>query len=431
MSQNGNGPLQDEPLRYAPKKTRVAESRSNPTRTEQTWLEETRLDQSDGPFPSLGSLPPAAFDVVLPARGPRPAVEPPRSVSRRAGGFRGDTALAELRNKLALQPDHLDEPPVQPAYASSPVWIWSGRVVGVAVVAALGVVGYRWGASPHAPVSVQALLQQAAAVQTVFRTGRDASGSAGTGTAVATPAVVIQTVPTQPLVNALPVAYSPPGKAAVLPAPEPARTLRPLLTVGSIGALQADAVARLPISAAGAGARGVVVIGGLWPGSTLSAGQPLTPTAWQVAVDDLPVNVVPPAGFAGAMDINVELRGGDGSVERRGLRLEWFAKTPPKPAAQVSRPRVQQPGEIAQIVRRGEELMRTGDAAAARLMYQRAAEAGDATAAFRLAETYDPTLRSSGLAPDIDRAHTWYAKAKDLGAAQASERLERLADRHQ
>jgi len=64
-------------------------------------------------------------------------------------------------------------------------------------------------------------------------------------------------------------------------------------------------------------------------------------------------------------------------------------------------------------------------------MYQRAAEAGDATAAFRLAETYDPTLRSSGLAPDIDRAHTWYAKAKDLGAAQASERLERLADRHQ
>jgi hypothetical protein len=390
--------------------------------------------QSDGLFPSLSSLPSATFDA-LPARGPRPAAEPPRNAGRRAGGFRGDTAVAELRTMLALQPHQFDDPPVQPGSASSPARMWAGRIAGVAVVVAIGFLGYRWGASPHAPVSVQALLQQAAAVETGLRqdpSGSVVTGPVAVGPAIATPAVATQTVPTQPVpaqpvVNALPVVYSPPGRTAALP-PAAARTLRPQLTVGTTPALQADAVVRLPISAFDAGPRSAVVISGLVPGATLSAGQPVTPTVWQVAVGDLPVDVAPPAGFAGTMDVNVELRGGDGSVaERRWLRLEWLAKTPQKPAAQA-KPRVQhQPGEIAQIIRRGEELMSTGDAAAARLMYQRAAEAGDATAAFRLAETYDPTLRSSGLAPDLDRAHTWYARAKDLGSAQASERLERLA----
>jgi len=289
--------------------------------------------------------------------------------------------------------------------------MWAGRITSVAVVVAVGFAGYRWGSLPHAtplgPVARPAAPVPVAAVTPVATRTQDAG---------------------QTIVNALPVTFSPPGKNAL---PPPPRAARPQLTVGTVPALQPDAVVRLPLSAGDAAARAVIVIGGLLPGSTVSAGQLVTPTAWRVTVKDLPVQVTPPPGFAGAMDLNVDLHAVDGSIaDRAGLRLEWLRKNAPaapKPAVS-SKPRVQHdPGEIAQIIRRGEELMRDGDAASARLMYQRAAESGNATAAFRLAETYDPMVRSIGLAPDLDRAHRWYAKAKDLGAPQAAERLERLA----
>jgi TPR repeat protein len=61
-------------------------------------------------------------------------------------------------------------------------------------------------------------------------------------------------------------------------------------------------------------------------------------------------------------------------------------------------------------------------------MYQRAAEAGDATAAFALAETYDPmVLAKGGVSPDVLVARGWYERARDLGSTAAPERLERLA----
>jgi TPR repeat protein len=76
--------------------------------------------------------------------------------------------------------------------------------------------------------------------------------------------------------------------------------------------------------------------------------------------------------------------------------------------------------------------MANRDFAAARLMYQRAAEAGSAMAAFALAETYDPLVvgklnARGGITPDPTMAATWYEKAKDLGSSEAPQRLERLA----
>jgi TPR repeat protein len=83
--------------------------------------------------------------------------------------------------------------------------------------------------------------------------------------------------------------------------------------------------------------------------------------------------------------------------------------------------------EIAQMVKRGAELMANGDVAAARLMYQRAAETGDPVAAFALAETFDPlVLAKGGVPPDLAQARAWYEKARELGSATAPERLERL-----
>jgi hypothetical protein len=91
--------------------------------------------------------------------------------------------------------------------------------------------------------------------------------------------------------------------------------------------------------------------------------------------------------------------------------------------------------EIADLLKRGRELVAAHDIPAARLLLERAAEAGDASAALELGATYDPIVLKeySGMtiAPDIAKARTWYQTAKVLGSAEASKRLERLvgADR--
>jgi hypothetical protein len=88
--------------------------------------------------------------------------------------------------------------------------------------------------------------------------------------------------------------------------------------------------------------------------------------------------------------------------------------------------------EIAAKMKMGTELMANGDVAAARLMFERAAEAGDAAGAFALAETYDPVVLRrlhlrGGVVPDVALARKWYETARDLGSVAAPERLSRLA----
>jgi BA14K-like protein len=88
--------------------------------------------------------------------------------------------------------------------------------------------------------------------------------------------------------------------------------------------------------------------------------------------------------------------------------------------------------ELAALLKRGEDLIRSGDLAAARLVLQRAAEANSAEAALTLAATYDPVilrkLRVYGFASDVGMARSWYEKAKEFGSAAASQRLEILAN---
>ena len=91
------------------------------------------------------------------------------------------------------------------------------------------------------------------------------------------------------------------------------------------------------------------------------------------------------------------------------------------------------PNEIASLLKRGDALIASGDLAAARLVLRRAADAGDAHAAMTLAETYDPAILEKlgvhGLVPDVAMARDWYEKAKKLGAAEATRRLEMLASK--
>jgi hypothetical protein len=92
------------------------------------------------------------------------------------------------------------------------------------------------------------------------------------------------------------------------------------------------------------------------------------------------------------------------------------------------------PEAIAVLVTRGQELLATGDIAAARVVLLRAAEAHDPGAALAVAATYDPILLEKiGVfgtdVADIRSARNWYEKAKELGSQEAPRRLEMLAGR--
>jgi TPR repeat protein len=216
--------------------------------------------------------------------------------------------------------------------------------------------------------------------------------------------------------------------------------------------------APLGLAIYGASQRGDVVIGGYAAGSTFSTGQALSRTAWVLSPSQIDGAVItPPSGFAGAMDLLFELRLADGHVvDRKRARLEWSAPPPvaslevprdppqalaappltptaPVPQDPPSAVRTLSSAELAALLRRGNELVSLGDLVGARLVFERAAQAGDSRAALALASTYDPLvlqqLGERGLAPDIAMARFWYEKAKELGSKEAPERLEVLVSR--
>ena len=83
--------------------------------------------------------------------------------------------------------------------------------------------------------------------------------------------------------------------------------------------------------------------------------------------------------------------------------------------------------EIAELLARGDTLLRGGDIASARLFYERAANAGDGRAALRVGATFDPAFLGRdvlrGVRGDTAEARLWYQRARDLGEAEAERRL--------
>ena len=86
--------------------------------------------------------------------------------------------------------------------------------------------------------------------------------------------------------------------------------------------------------------------------------------------------------------------------------------------------------EIATLVNRGTDSLKSGDLVSARLLLRRAAEAGSASAALMLGTTFDPLviqqLGAIGVVPDVAQARQWYEKAAELGSDAASQRLAKL-----
>lgn len=206
------------------------------------------------------------------------------------------------------------------------------------------------------------------------------------------------------------------------------------------------------------------VVSGLAQGTTLSRGKPWGATGWILPASDLDATYLrPPSGFSGTMEYTVALQMPDNAVlDRQSMRLEWTSpdvqspaappaapKAPeqsathspvqapaqaPAPAQPTQQTRVLEQQEIDLMVKRGEELLGTGDIASARLLLRRAAEARDARAALALAASYDPIalkrLGVYGAKADVTVARDWYEKAKIYGSREAPQRLELLASQY-
>ena len=152
----------------------------------------------------------------------------------------------------------------------------------------------------------------------------------------------------------------------------------------------------------------------------------------------IPVEIVPQAQGAGSAPGAASAPGVASSPNRTSDRAEPAAASPPSPSlaesAPVSKPmRALDPDSIKLLMQQGEQFVSSGDLASARLVYRRAAEAGDAAAALALGATYDPVVLAKigvrGMGADIEKARSWYEKAKEFGSPDAPRRLEMLANR--
>ena len=87
--------------------------------------------------------------------------------------------------------------------------------------------------------------------------------------------------------------------------------------------------------------------------------------------------------------------------------------------------------DAAELLVRGDARFALADLAGARLLYERAATGGNALAALRLGQTYDPAFlartRFRGVRGDPSSAPSWYMRADRLGAPEAEALLRALA----
>ncbi len=202
----------------------------------------------------------------------------------------------------------------------------------------------------------------------------------------------------------------------------------PRLVAEGASAENGDAVA-LGVRVEGSSDGVTAVISGLRRGTTLSSGRPWGETGWIVPAAELAITSIrPPYGFSGTMEYVITLRRPDNSiVDQQAMRLDWSqiqSAGGERTARELDRE------EIAVLLKRGQELFETGDLAGARLLLQRAAEAGNARAAYALGASYDPLvlqeLRVYGVMADVAKARAWYEKAKAFGSTEAPRRLELL-----
>jgi hypothetical protein len=199
-----------------------------------------------------------------------------------------------------------------------------------------------------------------------------------------------------------------------------------------------------------------IEVTGLPAGVTISAGRSLGAGGWRIPATDVAnATIRSPRGFAGTLDLRVELRLADDTVVDHGaLRRRWRSdathasnesigvsalsddstskeatnRTPTDLAnAHQAVVRSFDRQQIDFLIGRSQQLISEGDVQAARILLRRAAEARDARAALALGATYDPImlaiLKANGMGADVSLARNWYEKAREFGSLEAQQRL--------
>jgi hypothetical protein len=204
-------------------------------------------------------------------------------------------------------------------------------------------------------------------------------------------------------------------------------------------------------------------IRGLPPAAALTEGHSIAPGAWAIPIIALPnLKITLPVGLSGKSEITVALVTVDGTVVSETKTALVIASTaliapgdaepqsknvaslgPSSSAARTepeARQKPSQPPPLTEeqqralpFINRGNEQLGQGNIAAARLFFQRAAEAGLAQGALALAATYDPAelerIGARFVQPDQQMARKWYERARQLGAPEAEEKLKQLGSR--
>lgn len=248
-----------------------------------------------------------------------------------------------------------------------------------------------------------------------------------------------------------------------------AQTARPTVSVSPTIAAEAASQMPLEIRAGPPEAlpKGAFVrVRGLPAMAALSEGHSIAPGSWAIPITALPnLKITLPVAASGKSEIFITLVAIDGAVlgETTSTLVVSAAAAPPdnqqnkksppsilragaplQPAPEQAQPLSQVPpsspaapklapadrDRALRLMKKAEEQLAEGGIAQARLLYERAAEAGLPEGAMALAATYDAAeldrLKVRGLQPDIAAARKWYERAQQLGATEAAQRLRRL-----
>ncbi len=174
----------------------------------------------------------------------------------------------------------------------------------------------------------------------------------------------------------------------------------------------------------------------------LSEGYAIAPGAWAVPLTALSsLSIFLPVGVEGPSEVAISLVNVEGAVlaeAKTTLVVAHAGASVASPKSQSKASAGPAPSKLSGAARqralalhaKGLEQLALGNVYAARKFFERAAEAGLARSAMAAAGTYDPgelaKLKVVGLQPDVEAARKWYEKARELGAIEATERLQRL-----
>ena len=146
-----------------------------------------------------------------------------------------------------------------------------------------------------------------------------------------------------------------------------------------------------------------------------------------VLINDSPIGEATASPGARSAPTREDIADAFNSVRQHQITEIRQPATVPPPPRPVPPPRQLDPDEMAAMMKRARGLLAIGDIAAARLLLERAADALEPSAAFLLAQTYDPAvlgrLDSRSITPDPVAARNWYQKAAQLGSPDAQQRL--------